>query len=101
MKDYLSYKNSKEMIKAVKIEPLNDYCLRVSFSNGEIKIFDFKPKLEKPVFTPLKDKSLFEKVRLRHGTAVWDYDWGVKNVANDIDIAPERLYSDGRTVKLR
>ena len=95
MKDFLSYKNSDDMIKAMKVEPLNDYRLRVWFSNGEVKIFDFKPKLEFPAFAPLKNKSFFASVKTRKGTAFWSYNWGNKNFANDIDIAPERLYSDG------
>ena len=95
MKDRFSYKNSTDMIKAVEIEPLDDYRLRVAFSNGEIKLFDFKPKLEYQVFAPLKNKSLFANVKLCRGTAVWTYNWSAENVSNDIDIAPERLYSDG------
>jgi hypothetical protein len=95
MADYFSYENSNEMIKAVEIEPLEDYRLRVVFSNGETKKFDFKPKLKYPVFEPLKNKALFANVKLCKGTAVWAYDWGVENVTDGIDIAPERLYWDG------
>jgi len=69
------YKNTAEHIKINEITPLDDYHLRVAFTNGEIRIFDFKPKLEYPVFSPLKNKSLFAAVKLAHGTAYWQYDW--------------------------
>jgi len=83
------------MIRAVNVKPLDDYLLHVTFSNGETRFFDFKPKLEYPVFVPLKNKSLFANVKLCRGTAVWAYNWGNELVCNDIDIAPERLYWDG------
>ncbi|MCL1946306.1 MAG: DUF2442 domain-containing protein [Chitinivibrionia bacterium] len=89
------YENSSEDIKIVKIFPLDDYKLRIVFSNGKIKIFDFRKELEFPVFKPLKDKTLFNSVKLLHGTAFWKYDWKIKNIANDIDIAPECLYWEG------
>jgi len=92
MIEFMYYKNTADLIKVNEITPLDDYCLRVSFSNGEIRIFDFKPELEYPVFRPLENKSLFASVKLAHGTAYWQYDWKKEHVANDIDIAPENLY---------
>ena len=92
---FLYYENTTEHIKITAITPLDDYRLRVSFSNGEIRIFDFKPDLEFPAFRPLKHKPLFASVTLCHGTAYWPYDRKKENIANDIDIAPETLYWDG------
>jgi intein-encoded DNA endonuclease-like protein len=89
------YKNSNERIKIINIKPLDNYKLRIVFSNGAIKIFDFSSRLKKQIFEPLKNKDFFNTVKLRHGTAFWEYDWKIKNVANDIDIAPERMYWDG------
>ena len=81
----LYYKNSKQQIKAVGVEPLNNYLLRVFFSNGEVKIFDVKPYLELKVFAPVKDKSFFAKVKTEFNTVVWN---------DRIDIDPEELYWD-------
>jgi hypothetical protein len=43
-------------IKSVK--PQEDYCLLLTFDNGEKRVFDLKPYLEKPVFRQLKKHSL-------------------------------------------
>jgi hypothetical protein len=75
------------MREVVAVRPMDDYKLWLHFSTGEEKIFDFKPKLDFPVFKPLRDKSLFDSVYIDFGTAMW------KN--GEIDIAPERLYQDG------
>ena len=85
------YKNSKETIDAIKVEALDDYCLRAHFSNGEVKIFDVKPYLKHKFFLPLKDKAFFSLVKADYGTAVWDYKRKAP-YADGIDIAPEELY---------
>ena len=95
MKNNFCYEGTKTLIKAVKVEPLEDYRLRVCFSNKCVKVFDFKPYLDYQIFTPLKNKDFFSSVKTNYGTAFWAYDWGIENVANDIDIAPESLYWEG------
>ncbi|MCL1946811.1 MAG: DUF2442 domain-containing protein [Chitinivibrionia bacterium] len=95
MKDYFCYENTDDLIEAVTVKPLENYKLRVSFSNGKTKIFDFKPYLDLQIFQPLKDKSFFDTVKINFDTAFWEYDWKIKNAANNIDIAPERMYWDG------
>ena len=52
-------------IKAVK--PLKNYRLLVSFQNGEQKLYDCSPLLEKAVFQPLKNKTFFKAVRADPG----------------------------------
>ena len=89
----LYYKNSKQQIKTIKVEPLDDYCLRVYFSNGEIKIFDVKPYLEYKMFLPLKDKKFFSTVKVYFNTAAWDYK-RKEPYADGIDIDPHELYWD-------
>lgn len=78
------------MIKIKSVRPLNEYKLWVRFSTDETKIFDFKPLLDDPVFIPLKDKNVFDHVYVDYGVTVW----------NDgaIDIAPEKLYTEGIAV---
>ena len=46
-------------VKDVKPNP--DYTLTLTFINGEVKVFDVKPYLEKGTFRELRDKSLFEE----------------------------------------
>jgi hypothetical protein len=67
----------------IAVEPLPDYCLLLTFEQGEKKRFDMKPYLHATVFQPLKNVSFFKLARIDYGTVVW---------SNDIDIAPETLY---------
>lgn len=69
------------------VRPLDGHLLWVRFNNGEAKIFDFAPLLDKPAFAPLADKEVFKGVYIDYGVPVWN--------DGDIDIAPEMLYSNG------
>lgn len=80
----------KPPLKVSGVRPLDDYKLWLRFNNGEIKIFDFKPELDFPAFSPLKDKALFNSVYIDYGVTVWN--------DGDIDIAPEHLYQCGLPV---
>lgn len=74
-------------MQVCEARPLDDFRLWVRFHTGEVKVFDFKPLLVFPAFSPLADKSAFEEVYIDHGVTVWK--------DGDIDIAPEALYKDG------
>jgi hypothetical protein len=79
------YENSKEIITPVKVETLDNYQLRVFFSNGEIRIFDVKPYLKYKMFEPLKNKAFFVLAKTNVDTVCWN---------EKIDIDPEELYWD-------
>jgi hypothetical protein len=68
----------------IAVETLPDYCLLLTFANNEQKRFDMKPYLHATVFQALKNPSFFNLAHIDYGTVVW---------SNDIDIAPETLYS--------
>ena len=71
-------------VKAVRAEP--DFRLRLTFSNGEVRIYDVRPLLEQGgVFDELKDESAFCSVHPWHGTVQW---------AGGQDICPDTLYED-------
>ena len=78
------------IIRVSGIRPLENHMLWVRFSTGETRIFDFKPLLELPAFSPLADMDVFRSAYIDFGTVVW----------NDgaIDIAPEALYERGIAV---
>ena len=78
-----------DLLKVTEIKVLPEYVLWLKFSTGEEKIFDFSSLLNKPAFLPLKEKSLFDSVRLDRGFPVWN--------DGDIDISPEYLYVNGKT----
>ena len=75
-------------IRITKIEVEKDYLLKIVFNTGEIKHFDFSSLLKTPVFSPLKDKSLFDSVTLEFGIPVWEN--------GKIDISPAYLYKLGK-----
>lgn len=78
------------IIHVMSVRPLDDYRLWIRFTTGETKEFDFKPLLDAPCFTPLKDKNVFNSVYVDYGVTVWNN--------GDIDIAPEKLYEEGMVI---
>ena len=71
-------------VKDVKPNP--DYTLTVTFVNGEVKVFDVKPYLDKGIFRELRDKSLFNSVKPFLGSIQWQ---------NGQDLCPDTLYLEG------
>ena len=55
----------------MKAEILNEHKMRLTFKNGEQKIFDMKPYLDYPVFKPLEDQAEFNQFRIIDGTVEW------------------------------
>lgn len=68
-----------------KVIPLQNWKLLLTFSNGEDKIFDVKPWLEKGIYQQLKNIDLFKKPFVAFGTVVWN---------EDIDFSPDTLYME-------
>jgi hypothetical protein len=66
------------------------YTLRLTFTNGEAKVFDVTPLLDKGVFRELKDPSLFQSVRPWHGTVQW---------SGGQDLCPDTLYEESVSAK--
>lgn len=65
----------------------DDYMLEVRFDNGEVRLFDARPYLEKGVFTRLKDQAIFKQAYVAYETVCWP---------GNLDIAPETLYDRSR-----
>ena len=74
-------------VKAVV--PKDDYTLEISFTNGEVGIFDCSQLLTFGVFKELEDIRYFRRARVLHGTVVWP---------NEQDICPDTLYEDSMRV---
>ena len=77
------------LLDVVKVEAKSDYKLFLEFENGEKRLFDMAPYLDKKPFAQLKGSPLFGKASVACGTVVWP---------GDIDIAPETLYDRSRPV---
>lgn len=71
------------LLDVVKVKVGADYALLLEFENGEKRVFDMRPYLDKKPFVKIKDASLFVQARVDYGTVVWP---------GNIDIAPETLY---------
>ena len=66
-----------------EVSPSPDFCLSLTFSNGERRRFDVRPYLDKGVFRELRDFSRFSQVRVVAGTVEWP---------GEIDLCPDTLY---------
>ena len=74
-------KNSVWVVKDVA--PQRDYTLLITFVNGEKRIYNARPLLNKAIYSSLRHIGYFMKAKASCGTVIWD---------DDIDIAPEHLY---------
>ena len=63
-----------------------DYTLRMTFSDGKKKVFDFRPMLTKKIYQALSNISLFLQAETDGCGVVWN---------DDIDIDPTYLYEHG------
>ena len=72
-------------IHVTELETLPDYKIRVKFDDGKRGVYDMAHLLDKGVFRALRDPKVFN--------AAW-LALGVPNWPGNIDIAPERLWTD-------
>jgi hypothetical protein len=61
------------------VEPLDNYQLKLHFGNGDLKLFDVSPYLDKGVFKELKDNSYFKSVRVVSGAVQWPHEQDFSN----------------------
>ena len=71
------------LLDVVKVEVKPGYRLYLEFENGEKRLFDMAPYMDRHPFTALKASPLFACAYVDYGTVVWP---------GNIDIAPETLY---------
>ena len=75
--------------KAVDVVPQPDYCLLITFSNNEKRLFDVKPYLGFKPFMELKNMAIFNTVR----PAGLSIEW-----LHGQDICPDELYHNSMPV---
>jgi hypothetical protein len=66
-----------------KVQPLPNFRLQLTFTNGEQGIYDCSPLLDFGVFQELTNKNYFEQVQVLDGTVAWPHGQ---------DICPDTLY---------
>jgi hypothetical protein len=72
-------------VKAVEYE--GPWHLMITFTNGEIRVFDISPYLDYPVYEPLRYETFCSQAKAVNGTVAW----------NDIiDFDPDTLYVESR-----
>jgi hypothetical protein len=62
----------------------------LTFHNGDRRLFDLKPYLDKGVFAALRAPALFNSVRVSFDTIEW---------SNGADLCPEVLYAQSTRVE--
>lgn len=73
----------KALLDVVKVRPKPGYLLELEFENGELRLFDMSPIIDKKPFGRLKQSNAFFGAHVDYGTVVWP---------GNIDIDPETLY---------
>ena len=73
----------EQLLDVIKVTTHTNYTMELVFENGERRIFDMKPFLDKKPFTKLCNSPLFFKASVQYGTVVWP---------GNLDIAPETLW---------
>ena len=76
-------------ISVKSVRPLSEYQLLLTFENGEKKVFDMKPYLDKGIYKELKDENKFKTVRISFDSIEW---------CNKADIDPEFLYEKSKKI---
>ena len=72
------------------VEPLPNHLLRLWFDNGEVRIFDLKPYLDRGVFRALQDEALFGRAQVVAGAVEWP---------GEIDLSNDTLFLRSRVLR--
>lgn len=70
---------------AIKVKPLENYKLLVSFDNGETRIYDATPLIRGDWFGQLKNPNKFNTVHIAGISVEW---------ADGQDVCPDDLYDN-------
>ncbi len=80
--------NDNRLLTVYKAEYVKDYILRISFSNGEERVFDFSSELSKGICWKLQNLEYFKHFTIDPFTIDWN---------NEIGFAPEYLYKNSKS----
>jgi hypothetical protein len=67
--------------------PLEDYRLEVLFENGERRIFDAKPYLQRGIFVRLQNRATFQAARVIAGSVEWP---------GELDLSYDTIYMESQ-----
>ena len=77
-------------LPVISVTPMDNYKILLTFGNGEKRLFDMNPFLDKGIFKELKDISIFNTVKVSFDSIEWE---------NEADIDPEILYQYSEKVE--
>ena len=78
--------------KVVQVIPMENYSVYVYFEDGKIVCYDMIQMIEKEVFRPLKNITVFkEACTVMNDTLAWDIE-GNRDNTKCLDIDPDTLY---------
>lgn len=77
----------ERLLDVIDVRARTNYRLHLKFENGEERVFDMAPYMEKKPFIRLKKGPIFIRAKVECGTVVWP---------GNIDIAPETLYHESK-----
>lgn len=69
--------------RVTSVKPNPDHTITIEFTNGEIRLFDVKPYLDKGIFRELRDLGYFNSVKPVLGSVQWQ---------GGQDFCPDTLY---------
>ena len=72
-----------DLLDVVSVKATKDYKLYLEFENGEMRLFDMAPYMDRKPYVRLKGSPFFSVAYIDYGTVCWP---------GNIDIAPETLY---------
>ncbi len=76
--------------RVTSVKAMPEYRLELTFTSGEVGIYDCRPLLSFGVFVEFRDEAYFRQARVVNGTVAWP---------NGQDICPDTLYMDSRRTK--
>ncbi|MFH1565117.1 MAG: DUF2442 domain-containing protein [bacterium] len=76
--------------RVADVKPNINHTLTLTFTNGEVRIFDLKPYLNKGIFKQLKNKSIFNSVQPFLGSVKW---------RDGQDLCPDTLYLESKKIR--
>jgi len=75
------------LVRAQTVQPLADFTVRVTFTDGTSRDIDLAPYLHGPIYEPIRrEAGLFRAVHVEFGALTWP---------NGADIDPDVLYHGG------
>ena len=75
--------------RVMAVVPTDDHKLEMTFTSGEVGVYDCSPLLEFGVFRELQDIRYFRQASVAGGTVVWPHEQ---------DICPDTLYEDSKKI---